>query len=263
MIAHLKRQPVVRLDCCLFLWIGSLVLAFAQGGPPLITDDTGTPGDRQWEIEVATTSEIRHSDDRQFEVPLLDLNYGVGPNIELTYELPLLLKADRDEASSVGLGDSLVGAKWRFLDESKTGVSASIYPQFTFNNPTASVRRGLVANDQDFFLPLEVQKTVGPLEINLEVDRTFIFTRPTNGMSAWPLGTASASWNLWGKSTAQPWSTSNRTMSSSTSELAMKSRKVIVSCSVGRSVHSDHTPQATFLSYTGIEFDFDLAKALI
>jgi hypothetical protein len=50
-----------------------------------------------------------------------------------------------------GLGNSRVGVKWRFLDEVKGGVSVSTYPQFTLNNPTASVRRGLVDDGWQMF----------------------------------------------------------------------------------------------------------------
>jgi hypothetical protein len=28
--------------------------AFAQGGPPMVTDDPGTPGDGHWEINIAS-----------------------------------------------------------------------------------------------------------------------------------------------------------------------------------------------------------------
>ena len=38
---------------CVFLPLRVL----AQGGPPLITDDPGTPGDGHWEINIAEQSE--------------------------------------------------------------------------------------------------------------------------------------------------------------------------------------------------------------
>lgn len=42
--------------------------------------------------------------------PLLDVNYGIGENLELNYEISLLVSANREEASLAGLGDSEVGA---------------------------------------------------------------------------------------------------------------------------------------------------------
>jgi len=57
----------------------------AQGGPPLITDDPGTPGDGKWEINVAFEAEKRGTQ-RSYAIPLLDINYGLGDRIQLKYE---------------------------------------------------------------------------------------------------------------------------------------------------------------------------------
>jgi hypothetical protein len=54
--------------------------AFGQGGPPLITDDPGTPGNKHWEINVAFT-ESRFSYGVVYETPHIDLNYGYGNNV--------------------------------------------------------------------------------------------------------------------------------------------------------------------------------------
>jgi len=206
----LKNYPLVVIYCCLLSWTAVLTSARAQGGPPLITDDTETPGDRRWEIEIAVTSEMRHSDERQFEVPLLDMNYGIGSNVELTYELPLLLNANRDEPSSLGLGNSLTGIKWRFLDEAKTGVSISIYPQYAFNNPTSSVCQGLVADDQELFLPLELQKRSAPWNLIWRSVLKFIFSLTTSGKVVSPWDTPSVISRFWPKFIAQPWTTFRR-----------------------------------------------------
>jgi hypothetical protein len=66
--------------------------AEAQGGPPLVTDDPGTPGPGHWELNAALT--VEH-DDREsiYEVPLVDLNYGVGDRLQLKVELPVRLVA--------------------------------------------------------------------------------------------------------------------------------------------------------------------------
>ncbi len=67
----------------------------AQGGPPLITDDPGTPGDGNWEINIAFTTKKRRTV-RSYETPILDINYGLGDRIQLKYEVPWL---DLDERS--------------------------------------------------------------------------------------------------------------------------------------------------------------------
>jgi len=66
--------------------------ARAQGGPPMITDDPGTPGNGKWEINLAVAFEHRPNE-RSFDSPGIDLNYGVGEHIQLTLQGgPVLLK---------------------------------------------------------------------------------------------------------------------------------------------------------------------------
>ena len=60
---------------------------FAQGGPPLLTDDPGTPGNRNWEINIAST-QFFSPGENEVETPLLDINYGLGDRIQLKYEVP-------------------------------------------------------------------------------------------------------------------------------------------------------------------------------
>jgi hypothetical protein len=147
--------------------------AYAQGGPPLITDDPGTPGDGKWEIQVSFIHE-RAGRERTYEAPLLDINYGLGDHIQLKYEVAYLT-VDKDASGAhSGLGNSLFGVKWRFLDEDRHGLAMSVYPQLEVNNPTNSVRRGLVESGTNLLLPLEVARTFGPFEVAGEVGYQFV-----------------------------------------------------------------------------------------
>jgi hypothetical protein len=250
-------QGLKTWSCVAMLLMCAFSSAWAQGGPPLITDDTGTPGNNNWEINVAMTSELRHPDERQFEAPLLDINYGVGNNLELNYQLPLLVTANRDESRLVGLGDSLVGIKWRFLDEDKDGVSMSTYPQFTFNNPTSSVRRGLVADDELFYLPIELQKTIGPLEVNFEAGPGFHFNAPNEWDYGIAVGHSFGALELVGEihGTALDQFQQDDLVFNVGGRCQISEHYALL-LSAGRSIHSDNTPRATFLSYTGIQFTF-------
>jgi hypothetical protein len=140
-------------------------------GPPLLTDDPDTPGDKHWEINVAFTLEKLRTEST-YETPLIDLNYGVGENIQLKYEVPWLIFQEQGSGTKSGLGNSLVGVKWRFLDEEKSGVNMSVYPQFEFNPPTSSARRGLVDEGTSLLLPVEVSKKFGPVLVNGELGHT-------------------------------------------------------------------------------------------
>ena len=128
----------------------------AQGGPPLLTDDPGTPGPGRWEINVALTA-VRQDSNWLLESPTVDWNYGVGERIQLNLETPWVVET----ASSTGrahsaMGDTRIGVKWRFLGGATT-FAVSTYPHLTVNSPGA------------LLLPLEVAGRAGSLLLNGEI----------------------------------------------------------------------------------------------
>jgi hypothetical protein len=147
--------------------------AYGQAGPPLVTDDPGTPGNGNWEINVALTLEQSRAE-RVIEAPLLDINYGWGDHIQLKYEVAYLVLDEPDAGPIGGLSNSLLGVKWRFLDEDKHGIAMSVYPQLELNYPTKSIRRGFVESGTAFLLPVQVAKTFGKWEVGAEVGYEFV-----------------------------------------------------------------------------------------
>ncbi len=140
----------------------------AQGGPPMITDDPGTPGDGHWEINTALTTE-RRAGEHMIGMPLLDINYGVGERIQLKYEAAWL-RLDDGTDMHAGLSNSLLGVKWRFFDAGEKAWSASMYPQLEFNNPGShSNERGLAERGTSFELPFQVMKNFGVIEFNADL----------------------------------------------------------------------------------------------
>lgn len=143
----------------------------AQGGPPLFTDDPGTPGPGHWEVNVAVTLD-RTSTSSTWGTPLVDANYGWGERIQLKLEMPWVVVSDESGTRS-GIGNPLLGVKWRFLDEDKAGIAVSTYPQLGFNLVPTSADRGLVERETSFLLPVSAVKTIGPVAVNVEVGRLF------------------------------------------------------------------------------------------
>ena len=144
----------------------------AQGGPPLITDDPGTPGDGNWEINIAFTAEKRRTV-RSYETPILDINYGLGDRIQLKYEVPWLVLNESGANTKDGIGNSVFGLKWRFFDQDTKGIDMSVYPQLEFNNSHSSVDRGLVDKGMGFILPIQLQKSWGAISLNPELGYVF------------------------------------------------------------------------------------------
>jgi hypothetical protein len=167
-----------RLFLVLFLLAAAVPhLAHAQGGPPFITDDPGTPGNKHWEINFGWIAD-HNPGNAYYETPDIDMNYGWGDRIQLKYELPMAVSTDPNNTTHAGLGESLLGVKWRPYEHHKAGETPSddkmdfsigTYPQASINNPTSAVKRGIVENGPQYYLPTEMTAKVGFLNLNGEV----------------------------------------------------------------------------------------------
>src|SRR3569833_1463285 len=105
---------IARCLVAMIVWLP--VAVFAQAGPPMATDDPGTPGDGHLEINLAALA-TRTSEGSNYELPLIDVNYGVGERLQLKLETPY--EIDTHEHRRGGIGSALFGVKWRFLDNGK------------------------------------------------------------------------------------------------------------------------------------------------
>ena len=59
--------------------------AWGQGGPPYYTNDPGTPGNHNWEINLGYMPFL-YSNQSVSHIPDVDINFGIGDRIQLTYE---------------------------------------------------------------------------------------------------------------------------------------------------------------------------------
>jgi hypothetical protein len=107
----------------------------APQSPPLDVDDPGTPGCNQWEINVLTHGDFTRAE-KHLEIPLLDLNYGIGDNLQLKYEVPLE-KNQAEGASQTSVGHSKAGVKYKFFEDEGSDTELAFYPQVDFFTPGA------------------------------------------------------------------------------------------------------------------------------
>jgi hypothetical protein len=114
--------------CLLALLLQLPALARAQGGPPFLTNDPGTPGDANWEINLGSMQSLARGGSA-YQVPQLDINLGLGDRIQLTYEIPYALQDSAGQALHGGWGNAFSGVKWRFLDQGEQGWQLSTFPQ--------------------------------------------------------------------------------------------------------------------------------------
>jgi hypothetical protein len=154
----------------------------AQGGPPFLSDDPDTPGNHHWEVNLGFLGD-RNPAQGAYQVPDIDINFGLGNPIQLKFELPLAVAETRGPSGNVnaGLGNSLLGVKYRFYAhhtkhekekpraERESNFALSVYPQLALNNPTRSVARQIVDPGPEALFPMEAKAILGPIRISGEV----------------------------------------------------------------------------------------------
>jgi hypothetical protein len=229
--------------------------AFAQGGPPYYTNDPGTPGNHNWEINLGympflyTNQSITHTPD-------VDINYGLGDRIQLTFENAWLRVQDPSGAPKYGLGQDQLGVKWRFYDNAESGFAISVFPQLSVNNPDNSVARGITPRSASLILPLEFSKKLGPIDLNWEAGYNYVHT----GASGWLAGVVvghdltenlEVDAEFYGLGTFHP--------SNGQQTLGLGARykihpPFILLLMAGRSVQASSNEQPRFVGYFGMQF---------
>ena len=135
------------------------VTHIAQAGPPYVTDDPEPVEHKHCEIYLA--SQLAHdSSGWSGTSPHVEINYGVIPNLQLHLIAPVAFSAPADGSRQFGYGDTELGIKYRFLQETARLPMAGVFPLVEL--PTGDAARGLGAGHAQVFLPLWLQKSSGP-----------------------------------------------------------------------------------------------------
>ncbi len=148
MLAQLEFRRSIAAAACLFM-----LSNIAKAGPPFVTDDPEPPPAGGWEINIPFIIEHAASG-TEMNAPLFDLNYGL-PNVQLLFQAPVKIVEQKGDRA-VGLGDPLVGIKWRFLSDEKSQVQLGLYPQVLL--PLGDHRNGLGEGQAAYFLPFLAHK---------------------------------------------------------------------------------------------------------
>jgi hypothetical protein len=144
------------------------VLCIAQAGPPYISNDPGVPGSRNWEINLALAPTLSRNS-TLVQIPQIDLNYGVGDDIQLTAEMPYVIASTTGTAQASGWSNAYPGIKWRFLNQGEEGWQASVFPQVETGASLQAQQHGIAGSGPRYLLPVEVEKRLGPLDVDFEV----------------------------------------------------------------------------------------------
>jgi hypothetical protein len=139
----------------------------AQAGPPFLTNDPGTPGNGNWEINLAAVPTVARTA-ANYQLPQLDMNFGLGDRIQLTYQVAYELATASGAPNATGFGNSVAGVKWRFLDQGEDGWQVSTFPQVEAAISEAAQARGLGGPGPRYLLPIEVSRKLGPVDVDVE-----------------------------------------------------------------------------------------------
>lgn len=130
---------------------------------PLITDDTGTQGAGGNQLEVSYSRDRTRVDsdtERVHTVPVV-YTYGLTDSVDIYASLAWSrVRVTGDDAS--GLGNTVLGAKWRFFENETSGTSLAIKPELAIPVSSSRERDGLGTG-----------KTSGSLTLILSQDLPF------------------------------------------------------------------------------------------
>jgi hypothetical protein len=174
---------MVRL-LCLVILLAYAAHGHAQGGPPYLTNDPGTPGSGNWEINVASMQTIaRHV--AAYQAPQIDLNFGVGERIQLTYEVPYVLQSSTNQTLQSGWSNAYPGIKWRFLDQGEDDWQMSTFPQLETGGSAHARATGIAGPGSRVLLPIEVGRKVGAIDLDVEAGYYVGHMAPRSEFSGW------------------------------------------------------------------------------
>lgn len=245
----------MRLRAARSIILGLVLALNALAGPTLLTEDPGTPGPGGWEINLGLAGESRPGE-TAFAGPIVDLNHGIGPAVQLKYEMAWLWFRPAGVARMDGPGNSLAGLKWRFWDDKTAGRAASMFPQFEFRTPGSdAARRGLVPDENTLLLPVQWQMTVAGCDLLLEAGRA-LPSKSAAGwyggvvlLRVWPGGTEIAVELNW-----QADHGLHRTeLVANLAVMVPLTEQAGLLVTVGRELHNHNAPRANLLGYVGCQ----------
>jgi len=142
--------------CRLVMFLFSPVAA--RAGPPFVTDDPEPVPYQHWEF-YAASQDAKTADGWSGTAPHFELNYGAVPNVQLHLIAPLAYDAPREGGRHYGYGDTEIGVKYRFVQETDRFPQVGVFP--LLEAPTGDSAEGLGSGHVQAFLPLWLQKDFG------------------------------------------------------------------------------------------------------
>lgn len=155
LLHHYGRPRRDALLIFLLMFCGRTMFA----GPPFQTDDPEPVEYHHFEMYAFSLSDST-SGGTTLELPAYEVNWGAAQNLQLHLVLPVVASIPADGLVTYGIGDTELGAKYRFVKETKWLPQVGIFPFVEL--PSGDASRGLGAGSTWYRLPLWIQKSWGP-----------------------------------------------------------------------------------------------------
>ena len=161
-VATIERtKEAIRIAVCNFLIIAFILACgmHAWAGPPFVTDDPEPVEFSHWEVYISSIT-ARDPSQSSGTLPHVEVNYGPAPNLQVHMILPYAFNRPAGESTARGLGDTELGVKYRFVQETRRRPMVGIFPLVEV--PSGNATHGLGSGHFQYFLPIWVQKSWGP-----------------------------------------------------------------------------------------------------
>jgi len=137
-----------------FLFTASCAFA----GPPFRTDDPIPVPYHHGELYLFSSGIIDGTGTSGVG-PAIEFNYGVFPNTQFHIVFPIAFNAPKGGVSYAGYGDTEVGVKYRFVEQSNLIPDIGVFP--LIEAPTGKSSEGLGNGRAQIYLPIWFQEDIG------------------------------------------------------------------------------------------------------
>jgi hypothetical protein len=131
------------------LMLGAMQQAMAAH--PLVTDDTGTQGTGNSQLEINSDHAVERNGSGQ-TAGVVTYSYGLIPNLDLFVDQPMTVSAPR------GINDTSLGLKWRFFENEGTSIGL----KSSLSMANANDDKGFGSGRHNFSVALLVAHETGP-----------------------------------------------------------------------------------------------------
>lgn len=153
-----------------FLLLLLATMSRAVAGPPFLTDDPVPADYRGYEAYVFVQTEKNAGVSTETDVPALEFNWGPLRNVQASITVPYTFLAVPSSPSNLipqgtpgatvsGIGDTQLGIKYRFLQETPNLPQVAFYPSIEV--PTGNKDNGIGNGRTWYRFPVWLQKSWG------------------------------------------------------------------------------------------------------